>query len=515
MQRRCHILLATALLAVRSADAQEPAPVAPPARPDAAPRPDAVARSEERPAPRPDVAPRPDAAPRPAAAPLPGVAPHPGAVSGIARPEAAPPSHALFWIPRALLFVPRWAFWAAMQPARLGVWAYERYRLGGSLGGDPFNGGGGGGGRPYGLYPVVTLDTVYGLTAGARAVHRDLAGRGERLELRADHGGRYAPALGAALHSGGRLGQRVTAGLDIRYERRPSARFFGIGDAGAHPAPADRMDPAPGGAAVEAIHGERLARVAGTGSVRIAGPWSAGASVALASRSFSGGRGGDLPGVETAYDTARLAGWDRGADALHVEGALVHDSRRPSSPYQTKAIDATGGYAAARLGGATGIAGDPTAYVRYGAEALWLFDLYRGSRVLALGVLVESIAGSGGRSGGTIAFAELPALGGERLRGYPEGRFRDRARVLGTAEYTWDLGNFLAAYLFVDAGRVLPSLAELAPGARLRVGYGGGLQVHTRVGFVGRVQVAASRDGDLLLELALAPGSGRARPGRW
>jgi hypothetical protein len=107
MQRSCHILLAAALLAVRPADAQEPAPAA-------APRPDAVARSDERPAPRPDVA------------------PHPDAVSGIARPEAAPPSHALFWLPRALLFVPRWVFWAAMQPARLGAWAFERYRLGGT-----------------------------------------------------------------------------------------------------------------------------------------------------------------------------------------------------------------------------------------------------------------------------------------------------------------------------------------------------------------------------------------------
>jgi hypothetical protein len=459
MQRSCHILLAAALLAVRPADAQEPAPAA-------APRPDAVARSDERPAPRPDVA------------------PHPDAVSGIARPEAAPPSHALFWIPRALLFVPRWVFWAAMQPARLGAWAFVSYRLGGTLGGGPSGGGGG----PYGRYPGVTLGTGYGVTAGARAAPPDHAGRGERGELGAAYGGRYAPALGAALHSGGRLGRRIAAGLDARYERRPSERFFGIGDAGA---------------AVEAIYGERLARAAGSGLVRIAGPWSARASVALASRSFT-----------TAHDTSRLAGWDRGADALHVEGALVHDSRRPSSPYQTKAIDATGEYVAARLGGARGVAGDPTAYVRYGAEALWLLDLYRGSRVLALGVLVESIAGPGGRTGGTIAFAELPALGGERLRGYPEGRFRDRARVLGTAEYTWDLGNFLAAYLFVDAGRVLPSLAELSPGARLRVGYGGGLQVHSRVGFVGRAQLAASRDGDLLLELVLAPGSGRA-PGRW
>jgi hypothetical protein len=495
MQRSGHLLLATALLGVPAAHAQAPAPAALPARPD-------------------EVA-RRDPVPRPEAAPRSGAAPHPDVVSGIARPEAAPPAHALFWIPRALLFVPRWAFWAAMQPARLGVWAYERYR-GGSLGGDPSGGGGsGGGGRPYGLYPVVTLDTVYGLTAGARTVHRDLAGRGERLELRVDHGGRYAPALGAALHSGGRLGPRVTAGLDARFERRPAARFFGIGDAGVRPAAEDRLDPASGGAAVEASYGERLARAAGTGAVRIAGPWAAGASVALASRSFTGGRGGDLPGVPAAYDTSRLAGWDRGADALHVEGALVHDSRRPSSPYQTRAIDATGGYAAARLGGARGVAGDPTAYVRYGAEALWLLDLYRGSRVVALGVLVESIAGSGGRAGGTIAFAELPALGGERLRGYPEGRFRDRARVLGTAEYTWDLGNFLAAYLFVDAGRVLPSLAELSPGARLRAGYGGGLEAHTRVGFVGRAQLAASRDGDLLLEIVLAPGAGRARPGRW
>jgi hypothetical protein len=42
-----------------------------------------------------------------------------------------------------------------------------------------------------------------------------------------------------------------------------------------------------------------------------------------------------------------------------------------------------------------------------------------------------------------------------------------------------------------------------------RMGFGGGLQIHTRNTFFTRLQVAASREGDLLFNLIFSPAFGR------
>jgi hypothetical protein len=54
--------------------------------------------------------------------------------------------------------------------------------------------------------------------------------------------------------------------------------------------------------------------------------------------------------------------------------------------------------------------------------------------------------------------------------------------------------------MFVDAGRVWSSLADVTL-ADPRLGYGIGVQVHTILDYLGRVQLAASRDGDYTVDV--------------
>jgi hypothetical protein len=234
----------------------------------------------------------------------------------------------------------------------------------------------------------------------------------------------------------------------------------------------------------------------------------------MRARSFAGTGGGDS--IERGYRTDRLAGWEAGVRNLYVEHALVLDTRRPASIYGSRALDATGWFASVHAGLATGLGGDRTDFFTYGGEVQRYLDLRGGGRVLVLRALVEAIGGSDGRTDGEIAFIDLPRLGGgEHLRGYPSGRFRDRAIALATAESTWDLGNYAAAYVFVDAGRAWRSLGDLGADG-LRVGFGGGVQLHTASSFLARVQLAGSRDGDVALELVLSPAFGRReRAGRF
>lgn len=452
--------------------------------------------------------PPPEPAPADAPPPPEPPPPPPDQASGIAEREPTPFAHHLLWIPRGLLFLPRWGVWLVGQPFRLGAWAYEKYQLPERFRRSLFNVD-----QTFGIYPIATIDSTFGVNGGLRVIHKDLFGARERLKLSANFGGRFRQAYGGTLRSGDRFGKRFAAELDVRYERRPFERFYGIGNEDEledDDPPAMRIDPSVEDTAIATRFRESLTRAVLTADTKIAGPLSLFVSGAYTRREFAGADGDEI-NITEAYDTARLLGFDRGVDDIYVEGELVYDSRRPVSSWQSRAIDATGWYLAAHFGRAAGIAGDPTDYYRYGGEIQRYLDLYHGSRVLALRVLVDAVGGTNGRTDDKISFAELPRLGGsEFLRGYTIGRFRDRSLALATAEYTWDLGNYLAAYGFVDVGRVLPSLRDIElDDDDVRVGFGGGVQIHTNSSFLMRGQLAASREGNILLELVISPVFGR------
>ncbi len=436
--------------------------------------------------------------------------------SGVSRPEPEPVTERWKWLPRALLFVPRWAVWAVVQPFRFSAWAYERYSLPARLKGALFNVDG-----TYGVYPVASYSTEFGVAGGLRFVHYDLLGEDENLKLRVNFGGRFQQAYGFTIDSGDRFGDRIALELEARYERRPSERFYGIGNSAEldYDDVPDGMliDPSDADVAVSTRFRETLTRVITTAEVSLArAPRSSLAlhlSGALMLRSFSSP---EDEGIAEVFDVARLPGFNEGVDNLYVEAELIYDSRRQPSRWQSQVLDATGWYVAAHLGRGLGVAGDPSAFTRYGGEVARFFNLYRGSRVLALRLFLEAASSGDSLDARTLSFIDLPRLGGpEYLRGYPEGRFRDRVVALGTAEYTWDLGNMLAAYMFADVGRTART-----PGAldfeELRLGFGGGIQFHTQESFVTRGQIAASRDGDVFLELVLSPAFGRReRAGRY
>lgn len=519
LARSATISVVLLLLAAGAAAAQGSPPSPATAAPATAAPPTASAPSAAPADPPPPPAPTASAAPdepAPAASEAPDEPlPRADQASGISRDEPTSTGDRLLWIPRVLLFVPRWAFWTVAQPFRLSAWAYERYSLRARLKGALFNVDG-----TYGVYPVASYSTDFGIAGGLRLVHYDLFGADEHLKLRANVGGRFQQAYGFSIDSGERFGDRVTVELEARYERRPSERFFGVGNSDRADAPPPGMQIDPTAAAVRTRFREELTRVIATAELPILraraprdSALSAHLSTALMLREFSNA---DEDGIEDSYDVSRLAGYDEGVDNVYLEAELIYDSRRQTSRWQSNVIDATGWYAAAHLGRGVGVGADPSAFTRYGGEVARFFDLYRGSRVLALRVFLEASAAGEDADARALTFIDLPRLGGpEYLRGYPDARFRDRVVALGTAEYTWDLGNMLAAYTFVDVGRPAPSLAELKAES-IRVGFGGGVQLHSQDSFITRAQLAGSRDGDFFFELVLSPAFGRReRAGRY
>jgi outer membrane protein assembly factor BamA len=100
---------------------------------------------------------------------------------------------------------------------------------------------------------------------------------------------------------------------------------------------------------------------------------------------------------------------------------------------------------------------------------------------------------------GTAPFSVLPGLGGrERLRGYYEGRFRDRFVTTVQAEYRMPLVWRFSGVVFGGAGNVAPSPALPDPGLTKFFGGIGTRFRMTPQGLRLRLDYAHSREGGAL-----------------
>lgn len=437
--------------------------------------------------------------------------PRPDEASGVLVDDESTSSERARVLPRALLFFPKILFTAAVQPIRGVAYVYEKYDVIDRLTDATFTDD-----RKFGVYPVGGYESSFGFKIGARLLWKDIFGHSERIKLRADYGGEFRYAFGAHVGTGKLLGP-IRLEADTSIERRPHEHFYGLGNGEEldNP-PASPIDPSMDSTSISSRFQEDAFRNVGTLDIAFADEFHARTSGALMYRDFAPPPEMDEKNIETNFDTAKLVGFQDGVKNLYVEEELVLDTRRAASPYPTQTIDGAGWLARGHFGITRGIDRDPSHYYSYGGELQRYFDLYDGTRTLALRAMVDAIGGTDGRTDGKIPFIDLPRLGGsEYLRGYPTGRFRDRIVMLGTAEYTWALMHNASAFTFIDVGQALASFED-APSEKIRFGYGFGIQLHTKNTFLVRTQLAFSREGDLAFNLVFSPAFGRReRAGRF
>lgn len=437
-----------------------------------------------------------------AGAPLPG-APE---VSGVSEPADRGVAPTLRWIPRVVLFVPRWAFVLASQPVRGGAWVYERFEIRDRAKRVFFNDA-----ETFGLYPVAFQESGFGLNIGGRMIMRDVFGAGEGLKARVGYGGRFRQLYAVSLSTGERLG-RVTLDLDAEFDIRGKDRFFGIGNqnlSASEDLPANPMIDALGDdTAVATRFRQDVAQVNLGTELDVVGGVSIKASTGWIRRSFD--RPGDLAsnvaGVDIGevYDLDSLVGFGEGLSAAYAELELAYDSRRAANRFVARDVHSTGWLLAGYAGVTQGVGDDPSNYTRYGVDLQRYFDLFRGTRVVALRFFAEGVSGDVDK----VPFVDLPRLGGgQLLRGHDSDRFRDRAMTLLSAEYEWDLNNRTYSFLFVDAGRVWRSFRDIdADGLRdTRVGFGGGIQLLSMKSFLARLELSTSIDGGFFFNFGFDP----------
>jgi len=134
----------------------------------------------------------------------------------------------------------------------------------------------------------------------------------------------------------------------------------------------------------------------------------------------------------------------------------------------------------------------PFSFRRLDAEVDQFIPILRENWVIALRAQASTTDTGAGES---VPYFLMPDLGGTHtLRGYPSWRFRDRNRLLFTAEYRWTAGPFVDMAMFVDAGKVAGRPRDLDL-RDLKKSYGFGISLHTPSTTLARIEFARSREG--------------------
>ncbi len=112
----------------------------------------------------------------------------------------------------------------------------------------------------------------------------------------------------------------------------------------------------------------------------------------------------------------------------------------------------------------------------------FLFDGRRYFNFQSGGKKVLAIQGKALLTSGDVPFTELARLGGkEILRGYLEGRYRDKQYLQLQAEYRWNVIGRFGVTAFGGVGNVMPKLLEFDPTTiKAAVGFGFRFNINRR-----------------------------------
>ena len=421
-------------------------------------------------------------------------------VSGIDGGQESAP--AALWLPRVALYPVRGILEIGMAPIRGLIFVDQKYQLRARIKELFFTED-----KTFGIYPTALIETGFGLNVGARLVWKEMFGTDARLKLRAGYGGQFQTLFAGDITIP--IGRRVNIIAGAMTEHRPRDRFFGLGMAESVAADELAMsgyDAVGDDVASSTRFSEDLARVGLRAELDLGGPFALGIESAYVHRTFAPAEdtpfstGGATTSVDEVFDTATIPGFDDGVDYLYTELEVSMDTRRKGSRFASDPIPGTGWYFELYGGFAESVNNDITSFMRYGIDAQRYIKLAQNPRTLVLRAHVEGVTGDIDE----VPFTELPRLGGPTLlRGFRRDRYRDRIRMLTTAEYQFDLSNMFAGFVFVDAGQVLRETGDAF--SDFVVGYGGGLQLHTRTSYMGRLLVGTSTDGAFLFSVAFDP----------
>lgn len=385
------------------------------------------------------------------------------AARGLTR-EADRPEDLALLVPRIALFPVHAALVTTFAPLRLGIRFAARHHLPQRVERLIYWDRA----KTYGVAPSVGLQAGLSPMVGARFFHNDVLGNQERFTLSGAVGGSDLFNVGARFAGDRVAGSRVWTQVGVEYERAPNLFFQGVGldgDRGQSRYTQRRILGLLGGGVT--VGPDDLLQLGVTG---------------IFNRRNYDGKGLQRqsdPSIEELYDTDQLVGFDDGAITLETDFIVRLDAR------QSEGIRPIGPRAELFGGPIFNNLGQP--FFHYGLEAAVTGNLYRGDRLLTFRTFLEAVEGPEE----VIPFTSLPRLGGaNRLRGYRQGRFRDRRAAVATVEYSYPVHQNLQSVVFLDVGTVGSTWADVVEPANWQPGGGVGLLIGSRDSVVFRAELA-------------------------
>ena len=358
--------------------------------------------------------------------------------------------------------------------------------------------------RKIAIFPTAFIETGFGLNVGARATFKDLLDHEEKLSLKAGFGGAWKTVLAASIDSGNLIAKTVSLGVDARYEKRDSERFYGYGNGDESdtrpPAP---VDPVTNDYALRTRYQVEVERVSPHVRVELPNYFSVTATGAYIHKRADEDDLDlriDETAVGMAYTVDTIDGFNHATNYIYTELETTYDSRRAGDIYDAPGLRTAGNLVSAFVGRYGALEAEDRDFYRGGLDLQHIFRIV-GWRTLTLRAYGEHVTGDRA----DIPFTELTRIGGySLLRGYDRDRFRDTTAIVGQANYNFPLGSVVAGVLFVDVGRVYSSLDDITY-KNQRVGFGGALELYNRKSMVIRAELASSIDGGLFGYISLDP----------
>ncbi len=334
----------------------------------------------------------------------------------------------------------------------------------------------------FGVLPSVEFLTGFGTSLGASAFYRDWLGNDEKISVKAVYGGRVDQAYQAKLEMEHLAGTRLYLNGRARWERNSNLFFKGIGHA---PELATGSDLDPRAAAIETRYQQqRWLGVLSAGThVDRAKKLGLGVTAIYNDRRFDElAADASATSIGAVYDTALLPGFADGIRVLELSVDFELDTRdSPATPGSGVVVRGFAGH--------TAPLDNDYSFYHYGLESSLYWTPAQSGRVV-----VFRLAHDASYDDGELPFTDQPRLGGAGLlRGYHIDRFRDDLAAIATIEYRYPVHFNISGMIFAETGKVARTYSELLGKGFTddwRLGYGGGLIMHTPTGVKVRVDLA-------------------------
>ena len=330
--------------------------------------------------------------------------------------------------------------------------------------------------RIWGMYPVVGYSANKGFKGGLAFTSKKVFTKGERFKMKASYSTHDYQRYYIRYSAPNKLGafKRVTIMAQYRY--RPWESFYGLGND-------SRNDDEVAFTVEESSFGlgwfhqlHPTTQLRFDGSYRVIDIYD--------------GKNPDVEGdLGKIQDRFEFSATNMQAARLWSFGAsLVHDWRNhPGQP-------SSGGYESLSISFNRGVGrSDDLVYLVARVDLRHFLNIYK-KRMLALRLLVETIDPIGNSV--DAPFYLRSSLGGnDDLRGHQTRRFVDNNLALVSVEYRYPILDHIDAFVFLDEGRVFPSITDDFSFRDWRYSAGAGLRVYNVNGLVFSTLTAFGDEG--------------------